>query len=348
MTASPSRAPHVQTATKPESKGGVLSVIAAVIAVPVLLAIAVIAAFVYHRIASSREQRRHPPIGELVSIGDVRLHLQSMGIGAPTVVLDSALAGSSLSWSETQPRLAELTRVVSYDRAGFGWSDRSRTPRTVGNMVDELGRLLSSAEIEPPYVLVGHSYGGWIAQLYTSRHRDQVAGLVLVDAPHPKEWMDPDAAQTRRVARSVRLSRRAAVLARCGLLRWLFTLGNLSLFREHGKISQLLAKTPPDVRAQLRAFWVQPRALESLASQIENAPASAATVFAETCDLGDLPLVVLTAANPDAERVEHQRETVALSRVGKQVVASHSGHWIPLEEPELVVDAVRDIMASMR
>ncbi len=287
-------------------------------------------------------------MGELISIGDARLHLKSAGSGTPTVVLESALAGSSLSWSETQPRLAELTRVVSYDRAGFGWSETSGAPRTVGNMVEELGRLLTSAGIEPPYVLVGHSYGGWIVQLYASRHRDQVAGLVLVDSPHPREWMDPDASQTSRVARSARLARRAALLARFGLLRWLFVLGNIPLFREHGKISRLLAKTPPDVRTQLKTFWVQPRALESLASQIENAPASAATVFDETCDLDDLPLVVLTAANPDARRLEDQRETVGLSRAGRQVVATRSGHWIPLEEPDLVVDAVRTIVGSIR
>ncbi len=319
-----------------------------VLAAPVLLIAFLAAAFTYHRVASQRERRDHPPLGELVSIGDIRLHLNSAGSGAPTVVLDAALAGSSLSWSETQPRLAELTRVVSYDRAGFGWSDPSAAPRSVENMVEELGRLLTSAGIAPPYVLVGHSYGGWIAQLFASRHREQVAGLVLVDSPHPREWMEPDPSQTSRVARGARLARRAALLAHFGLLRWLFVLGNIPFFREHGKVARLLAMTPPAVRTQLRMFWVQPRTLESLASQIENAPASARTVFTETRDLDDMPLIVLTAANPDARRLEDQRDTVGLSRVGKQVVAAHSGHWIPLEEPDLVVDAVRDIMASLR
>jgi len=317
------------------------------LAAAVLSLIMLGATFAYHRVATRREERDHPPTGELVSIGNVRLHLRSVGSGTPAVVLDSALAGSSLSWSELQPRLAELTRVVSYDRVGFGWSDASTTPRSIENMVDELGRLLTHAGIEPPYVLVGHSYGGWIAQLYTSRHPEQVVGLVLVDSPHPKEWMSPDASQKIRLDRGARLARRAAVLARFGLLRGLVALGNLPFFREHRKVAGLLAMTPPEVRSQLKRFWVRARTLESLASQIDNAPASAATVFAETRDLDDMPLVVLTAANPDARRLEDQQETANLSRVGKHVVAARSGHWIPLEEPDLVIDAVRDIMASI-
>ena len=103
----------------------IVNVIAAGLAV---LLLSFLAGLVYHRIASRREQRLHPPTGELIAIERGRLHVLSEGRGAPTVVLDSALAATSLSWSEIQPRLAEWTRVVSYDRAGFGWSDASPAP----------------------------------------------------------------------------------------------------------------------------------------------------------------------------------------------------------------------------
>lgn len=327
----------------------IVNVIATTIALAVLLLSSIAGlGFVYHRIASRRERRLHPPTGELVAIEATRLHVLSVGRGTPTVVLDSALAGSSLSWSEIQPRLAELTRVVSYDRAGFGWSDASPAPRTVENMVEELDQLLATADVEPPYVLVGHSYGGWVAQLYASRHRKRVAGVVLVDSPHPKTWMDPDAAQASRVARGARLAHRAAWCARFGLMRLMFQLERVHVFSEHGRVAELLGKTPVAIRRQLRTFWVQPRTLEALASQIENAPASAAKVFEETSDYGDLPLVVLTAANPDAKRLDDQLQTTALSRAGRHVVARRSGHWIPLEEPDLIVDAVRDVLGSTR
>lgn len=313
-----------------------------------VLLLSSLAALVYHRIASRRERRLHPPTGELVAIEKTRLHLLSTGRGTPTVVLDSALAATSLSWSEIQPRLAEWTRVVSYDRAGFGWSDASPAPRTVENMVEELDQLLSAADVGAPYVLVGHSYGGWVAQLYASKHRNKVCGLILVDAPHPKDWMEPDAAQGNRVVRGARLARRAAWCARFGWMRLMFLLERVRIFREHGKIAELLGKTPIAIRRQLRTFWVQPKTLEALASQIENAPASAAKVFEETSDLGDLPLVVLTAANPDAKRLDDQLQTTALSRTGRHVVATSSGHWIPLEEPDLIVDAVREVLESTR
>ena len=325
----------------------IINVIAIALAV---LLLSSIVGLIYHAIASRRERRLHPPTGELVAIEGTRLHMFTAGRGTPTVVLDSALAGTSLSWSEIQPRLAELTRVVSYDRAGFGWSDASPAPRTVENMVEELDQLLSSAGVEAPYVLVGHSYGGWVAQLYASRHRKRIAGVILVDSPHPKDWMDPDQAQASRVARGARLARRAAWCARFGLMRLMFLLERVGVgvFGEHGRVAELLGKTPMAIRRQLRTFWVQPGTLEALASQIENAPASAAKVFEETFDYGDLPLVVLTAANPDAKRLDDQLQTTALSRRGRHVVARHSGHWIPLEEPDLIVDAVRDVLESTR
>ena len=338
-----------------------MNVIAIALAAAVLSFVFLIGGLVYHRLASWRERRLYPPTGELVAIDGARLHVVSAGRGTPTVVLDSALAGSSLSWLEIQPRLAELTRVVSYDRAGFGWSDASPAPRTVDNMVEELDQLLRNADVEAPYVLVGHSYGGWIAALYASRHRKNVAGVVLVDTPHPREWMDPDRLQTSRVARGARLARRAAWCARFGLMRLLFLLErvHVGVFSEHGRVAELLGKTPVAIRSQLRRFWVQPSTLEALASQIENAPASAAEVFAKVFakvfddtshdgDYGDLPLVVLTAANPDAKRLDDQLQTTALSRAGRHVVARRSGHWIPFEEPDLIVDAVRDVVESLR
>lgn len=276
------------------------------------------------------------------------MHVWSAGRGTPTIVLDSALAGTSLSWWGIHPRLAELTRVVSYDRVGFGWSDAAASPRSVDNMVSELEGLLENGDIASPYVLVGHSYGGWIAQLFASRHRESVAGLVLVDAPHPREWMEPDDVRLKRARRGARLARRGATCAHFGLLRLMSVLEQLPVFKERGKVRALLEKTPSAIHGPLKTFWVQARTLEALASQIENAPQSAARVFEETRSLGDLPLVVLTAANPDPQRFEDQRETTALSSAGRHIVAEHSGHWIPLEEPDLIVDAVRDVVESLR
>ena len=318
----------------------------AVLAVLVFLLAA--SAWLYHWLASIHERRRFPPPGELIDVGGYRMHLHALGEGGPTVVLDSALAGSSLSWSEIQPEVARFTKVLSYDRAGFGWSDASPHPRTLHHMTLELYELLSKANVEGPFVLVGHSYGGWMAQLLASRRPDLVAGLVLVDTPHPRQWVEPDNAQRARVARGARTARLAAFGARFGLMRAFLQLGRFRSSSEHNRVGLLLGKTPASIRPQLRSFWVRRTTLEALASQIENAPESAASLVAETTSLGDIPLVVLTAADPSPQRLEDQLSTVALSRSGRHVIAETSDHWIPLEEAELVVQAIRDVVASVR
>ena len=316
--------------------------------VAVLAFLLAASAYLYHWLASRRERHRFPPPGELIDVGGYRMHLHVLGEGGPTVVLDSALAGSSLSWSEIQPEVARFTKVVSYDRAGFGWSDRGTKPRTLHHMTLELHELLSKADVDGPFVLVGHSYGGWMAQLLASRHPDLVAGLVLVDTPHPREWVEPDNEQRARVARGARTARLAAFGARFGVMRILLQLARFRSSSEHNRVALLLGKTPASIRPQLRSFWVRATTLEALASQIENAPKSAASLAAETISLGDIPLVVLTAADPSPRRLEDQLSTVALSRSGRHVIAKTSDHWIPLDEAELVVQAIRDVVASVR
>jgi pimeloyl-ACP methyl ester carboxylesterase len=270
------------------------------------------------------------------------------------VILDSAFAGTSLSWFAIQPRIASFAKVVSYDRAGFGWSEPSPSPRRVDHFASELRRLLRAAEIAPPYVLVGHSYGGWIARVYAARHPEEVAGMVLVDAPHPREWREPSEEQRRRIRRGARLARRGAAVARFGLIRLMFlpVVRRLVLGArapgERGRIENLLEKVPASLRPVLQSFWMRPETLLSLASLIENAPESAAFVDAANVPLGDRPLVVLTAAHPSPERLREQEEVARLSTRGRQLVAERSGHWIPLDEPELVVEAVRDIVVSVR
>src|SRR5688572_31116825 len=119
--------------------------------------------------------------GRLVDVGSHRLHLRCDGQGSPPVVFDAALGGSSLSWSLVHPAIARLTHACSYDRAGFGWSEAGPLPRTAGRIADELYALVQRASVRPPYVLVGHSFGGLVMRLLAVRHPADVAGLVLIE-----------------------------------------------------------------------------------------------------------------------------------------------------------------------
>lgn len=124
------------------------------------------------------------PPGKLIDIGTHRLYLHCMGRGSPAVVLDAGLGGSSLEWLTVQQGLASRTRVCAYDRSGYGWSDIGARAHTSLQNSTELRLLLMRAGVKPPYVLVGHSFGGYDVQLFASRYPDSVAGLVLVDSSH--------------------------------------------------------------------------------------------------------------------------------------------------------------------
>ena len=132
-----------------------------------------------------------PPPGQLVDVGGWHLHLYCTGeakSSQPTVVLEAGTGDFSVEWSLVQPKLAAFVRVCSYDRAGTGWSGLGPHPRTMHQIVYELHVLLEKAGVRPPYVLVGHSYGGWLVRLYVSQYRSDVAGMILVEGGFDNPW----------------------------------------------------------------------------------------------------------------------------------------------------------------
>src|SRR4029077_16375311 len=163
---------------------------------------------------------RYPPPGRMLDVGGRRLHVYETGQGSPTVLLEAGIAATSLSWRPVQDEITKFARVASYDRAGLGWSDTNSKPLTLSGLVDDLQSLLKAAQLQPPYILVGHSFGGLIVQAFACRAPKEVAGLVLVDAVRPEEWHPLSSEQRRTLARGVRLSQRGAMLARTGIVGW--------------------------------------------------------------------------------------------------------------------------------
>ena len=300
-----------------------------------------------------------------IDIGSFHLHLECAGQGGPTVVFDAALAGSSVSWTYVQPAVAEFTRACAYDRAGFGRSERGPLPRTAGRLADELHALLLNAGEPPPYVLVGHSFGGLVARIFAARHPDLTAGLVLVDPAHPEDWVRPAPKEQARIDRGVALCRHGQWACRLGVAPVVsalvgagaigvarvivnaFTRGGLG-----GDMDWLLAplwKLPPDVRRRLRAYWTRAVFFEALGSQIGSMSTSAAeTLEASAQGYGDLPLVTISLSSPDNHRIRHQEALARRSTRGRHVVASNSGHWIPLDEPATVVAEIRHVVEAAR
>jgi pimeloyl-ACP methyl ester carboxylesterase len=295
---------------------------------------------------------RIPPPGRMVDIGGRRLHLNVAGQGQTVVILEAGIAASSLSWALVTEQVAAFATVVMYDRAGFGWSDPAPHRSTALDAARDLALLLDKAEIRGPFVLVGHSFGGLIVRVFEQEYPGCVAGLVLVDPVSRTEWREPGKQRKRMLARGVMLSRRGALLARLGVVKLALNLlmsgsrtipkllARVSAGRGAGVAERLTAevrKMPPELWPAIAAHWSEARCFHAMANSLENLPLSV-TQIDESRSLGDSPIIVLSAA----ATAEHEHDA-GLSTRGEHRIVPESGHWIQLDAPDAVVDAIAQI-----
>jgi pimeloyl-ACP methyl ester carboxylesterase len=296
----------------------------------------VVAGFLYENISEARDRRFNPMPGKLIDVGSYKMHIDCTGEGSPTVILDSGLGDSYISWRGVQPQIARLTRVCSYDRAGLGYSDSSSRPRTSKVIAEELHPLLKAAGIAPPYVLVGHSLGGFDVRLFASLYHNEVTGMVLVDASHPD--------QEKRFPLELR-SMEGSWRREAEFLAYTMPLGIPRLLG--------LCDENPVQRAAECNFHTARTGLEEMKTIDQSAAETAATGL-----LGDLPLIVLShdpdkpsadlpadLAKPTNEAWEKMQEELAhLSTRGSQIIAKNSSHYIQIDRPDLVVEAVHKVV----
>ncbi|PYR70928.1 MAG: hypothetical protein DMF88_01240 [Acidobacteria bacterium] len=306
----------------------------------------------------------HPPPGRLIDVGTHSLHLHCSGEGTPSVIFDAALGASSLSWSLVQPAVARVTRACTYDRAGFGWSEPGPLPRTAGRIADELHILLARARVPPPYLLVGHSFGGLVARIFASRHAGEIAGLAFIEPAVPEEWTTPTAERRHLIERGTRLCGYGVTAARVGIARAVAALAGLGalaparalvkvvsrggLRREDEGILAPIWKLPPESRRILRQTWTQPKFFEALGSQIATICDSAAEASRAPVRWADVPLVVMSSAIADQQRLDADAALARLSSRGRHVLVAGTGHWIPLDAPQAVIDAVMGMVQEIR
>lgn len=326
------------------------------------LAVLVVAGAIYQAIGTWRDRRRFPPPGRLVRVNERRMHIQVTGEGTPTVVFESGMGASCLSWTLVQQDVAQFTRAVSYDRTGHGWSDPVREPRSARQIAQELHTLLDATAMPGPYVLVGHSFGGYVNRAFAHMYRNEVVGMVLVDSVHPAEWENPTPEQLRMIEVGLRYAWIAAWLARLGFVRFCLArlargsprLGwaaasvfGISTAAAVQRIAGEIRKLPAPILPIVRALWSQPKNFISLGQHVAALPVSAAQAAAVN-SLRDLPLVVLSGDHHAAPYADWQRDLAQLSSCGRHAVASDSGHWIHLDHPELVTRAIREVVLAAR
>jgi pimeloyl-ACP methyl ester carboxylesterase len=268
--------------------------------------------------------------GSFIWIGGHRLHLNCIGEGSPTVIFDSGLGGSSLDWVRVQPQVASFTRACSYDRAGYGWSDPGPRPRDSANISRELESLLGNASVPAPYVLVGHSFGGFNVRLYSHNNPQQVAGLVLVDSSHEDQFRRFEEAGVGSSA-----PRNSTFIVR--------------------NASQIPDGLPEDVVPVARSFAVRRSSMKAFRSELRHLRSSAQQLQSAAA-LPDVPVSVIshridrkgTARAADRRAkiwMDMQSDLAHRAAKGRHLIAATDDHFIQLSQPQLVVDAIRDVIA---
>ncbi len=310
---------------------------------------------------------RDAPYAQAEQLVDVdhgrRLNLYCVGEGSPTVVFEAGLGGDTASWDLVQPVIAQHTRACSYDRAGLGFSDPATRPGTSADAVDDLQRLLSAAGIKPPYILVGHSYGGMHVRLYAYAHTADVAGMVLVDPSSedlgPRESQIDQAEKARSDqswAKSLLGERQCVAAAQSRhLMR-----GDPQYDR---CMPQPVAHWSDAMNRVMLRHGAEASNQRAVLSERENLDtASADELRAARHSLGDMPLVVLTRAPapPGPDQTQEQRdalnrlwgalhdEMAAESTRGVNLTVPNSGHFIEWDQPQVVVHSILEVLAVAR
>ncbi len=287
---------------------------------------------VYQVLGQRADAVRNASPGMMVDAGGHRLHLRVMGEehAGPTVVLDTGSGGTSAAWGWVQPEIATFARVVSYDRAGLGWSETGPDPRDARQIATELHTALHNAGIEEPYVLVGHSFGGHVVRVFSALYPDEVAGLVLVDSSAP-EHID-----------TMPVPVMSGVI---GIIRGIAGVGLLRAFNlSQGMVSEL----PEAARAEIRQLTATDRHWQAVQAEIRALPATAEQVRSAG-SLGNLPLVVVSASTTEYEDWHNwQAEMAALSTRGEMRIvpnSDHDGLVMDREQAVHTIAAVRDVLA---
>jgi Predicted hydrolases or acyltransferases (alpha/beta hydrolase superfamily) len=284
----------------------------------------------FQRLATAGED----PPGMLADVGGYRLHIYCLGQGSPAVILDAGLGGSSQDWKRVQSGLAATTRVCIYDRAGYGWSDPGPLPRTSSRIASELRTLLTRAGIPPPYVLAGHSFGGYNMRLFSSFFPRETVGLVLVDSLHEGQ---ADGFFKSQIMRQIDPQ---------GLLQYLWRPEILSVL----SIVDLEPITP--------LFGLKAKTLRAIMGEMAALKESGTELSAADLQL-NIPLVVIMHGRrvlPEGilgDQMEQewsalQRNLASRYKNSSFIVAKDSAHEIPLDQPELVIDAIRGVVDTER
>jgi pimeloyl-ACP methyl ester carboxylesterase len=302
-----------------------------------LLALAVAGA-IYQAIATERAEHAYPPPGEMIDVGGYSLHINCVGQGTPTVLLDGGLGEWSASWVLVKQEVSDTTRVCAYDRAGMGWSESGPEPRDAKQISNELHALLEGADIDGPYVLVGHSFGGLYMQTYAARYPEEVAGVALIESSQPDQFSHrPQARDSYEPQKQI--FDVASLAARLGIVRLLY------------KLTPAPPELPQHQRAQIDALSPSTRQVSTYTLELRATPQST-TQTRSLRSLGNKPLAVVSAlkqAEPGWLKLQDDLATLSPNSMHRVVEgATHTSVMYDRSDAQASSAAIVEVVTAVR
>jgi pimeloyl-ACP methyl ester carboxylesterase len=295
---------------------------------------------IYQAVAAASDNRTYQPPGQMVDIGGRRLHLVLIGenTGRPTVILEAGMASFSSNWYWVQTELAAETRVVSYDRAGLGWSDPAPEAQDAYASATDLHLALETAGISGPFVVAGHSYGGLVVRAFTDLYPDEVVGMVLVDGSHPDQWSHMPASKNGRL--NAKMNK---------ITGWLSRLGVVRLFGLAGSLGRGL---PEQQAAELEAILNQPQSWATSSATLAIWHEQTRPSINQARSLDNLPLIVLGVTEQPLfgdVLTSLQAELPALSTNSVRIIvegATHEGLIAEKQHAQVVAATIRQVLEA--
>lgn len=280
----------------------------------IILGLCILGGYLYQTISLQQDKKILQPPGKLFKVGNNQIHLYCTGSGSPTVILEAASGGMQSSWGWIQPEVSKHTRVCSYDRRGRGWSSGDNTNISIEEVAKDLHAVLWAAQINDKYILVGHSLGGIYTRKYQERYSNEVVGMVLIDASHPRVLItEPEVLEKTKSA--VDEFRTYEWLARIGLPRLYLALGGQLDFYS----------LPEKERKETAYFWSTPEHYSSMAreyGQIESIYQQGQSLES----LDDIPVRIISAADAKPEWERLQNDLFNLSKDSTRITIPDSTH----------------------
>jgi pimeloyl-ACP methyl ester carboxylesterase len=325
-----------------------------------------VASATYQVLSERADRRRFPPPGRIIDVNGRRVHVWAEGEGSPTVVIVPGMSSPGIHWVHVQRALVPDHRVVLYDRAGVGWSQAAPwwEWRSPSRIADELHDTLTTAGECGPFLFVGHSLGGEVVRLYANRHPDQVAGMVLVDAPSENnDWLIEEFGWWRYGPMRWWKGAVTRLLTPRGLVRLRIRGGMDTSYHDRAR-----RKVPPDL-VETEVFTELTTGVRR-ADVMERIVQSTHALRRERRHFGGMPMIVISAsASPAPDSYAYtpcrdatvsefarrralvwariQADLASLSYNSKLIVAERAGHNVQWDEPELIIDAVTDMCAAL-